>query len=396
MAPDSEEKRDLEYVYGMMSRKRKSTLALLAAGALLLSALLAGCSGALDAEVCNPEGAPSGIRDAENALVLEQPGFSVIEGGDPFDDSEVPDEPETSSQEDLPDPQYDPSDTPGEAGDSDIHILSDSATVFVSVSDSNGYPVKDAKVEIGGVVGCTDKNGEFTAEIDRSITELIVSRTGYVPYYEELEITENEPFFDIVLGDANRIRVLIDSAVLNPYVTDEPELEAYLDELFSVLFTPGMDTYEKVLACYDYLIAHTSYQQPKHWKTMHDYWLCAHQTLLEGIGTCNCYSAAFTAMLRHIGLDCYIVTGYTTSIKGGYTSHDWTVVNLGGKYYIFDPQVEDAIADRTSSKEVRYLRFCLEPDHHKFIYGRSHSLESCVKSFKKFLDEHGTFRNAAD
>lgn len=384
------------------SKRRVLALALVLS---MLATLLCGCAAQTETDDLFLENAPAGLPEAKQCDALELPLFNVIGGtDDPF--AEIPDDTESPEQRLDISGMLDDTDTPDYVLDYDPDVKFEvndgyevtmprelmglNVTVTFAVLDTECYPVKNALVEIGEYSGRTNENGEVKLEMTTGIYEMYVSATGYTPYSEDVAITLGSTYFSIQVANSNKIRVLLDSADLHPYVTNYPELEKYLNDLFAVLFHDGMDTYDKVLACYDYIIDHMDYKQPKHWISGKEYWPCAHQSFLEGIGVCNCYSAMFTVMMRHIGLDCSIVTGYTTSIKGGYTTHDWTTVCIGGKYYVFDCQVEDAIADRTASKEVKYVRFCLAEPHAKYQY-RSRSRESCIKDFEKYLLANGHF-----
>lgn len=268
-------------------------------------------------------------------------------------------------------------------------------SICVNVKGANGYPISNASVVLGEETTNTDARGIAYISSNDSTAELIVFSSGYVPYYEILDLTGAFLPLDIVMDDADDIRTLLDSAELRPYQTDCEDLEAFMDVLFDQIFEPNFDTYDKVKACYDWLIDNTVYKSPHHWDSAKNYWLCAYQTMVEGIGTCNCYSAAFTAMMRHIGLDCYIVTGYTTANLGGMTSHDWTTMKINDKWYIFDAQVEDAVAGRTRSKEVTYVRFCLAEPHAKYRYS-VYSRDKCVDRFQSYMDDHGFFLDDVD
>lgn len=376
----------------------------------MMTALLCGCAGTDEAGDKLPEGVPAGLSEANRGDVLELPSFNVISGNDdPF--AYIPDEsddPETSGEQlDLdkmledPDPSEYELDLGKQSGSSEPlpteyfptlprELMGRSMVITFTILNTECYPVKDAKVELGKYSGKTNANGEVKLKIESGIYELYVSAEGYVSYSEDIAISQNDTEISIQIADANSVRKILSNAELHPYVTNYPELEAELDKLFDVLFEDGMDTYDKVLACYDYIIDHMEYKSPKHWVSAKAFWPCAHQSLLEGIGTCNCYSALFTVMMRHIGLDCSIVTGYTSSVSGGFTSHDWTTICIKGNYYIFDCQVEDAIADRTASKEVKYVRFCLAEPHAKYVY-RNKSRASCIKDFEKYLLANGHF-----
>ena len=70
--------------------------------------------------------------------------------------------------------------------------------------------------------------------------------------------------------------------------------------------------------------------------------------------------------------------------------HVLTIMVLNGKTYVFDPQVEDAIAGRTSSKEIQYVRFGLAEPNGKYKYnGRSRARQ--MEKFDRFLAENGYF-----
>ena len=282
-----------------------------------------------------------------------------------------------------------------ESSDSDdikrpLEVLEGTYLISVTVLDGAGYPIRGAEVLVGGEAVLTDATGSAEILCMDAETELIVAADGYISYYEELILDESYRSFTVIMDDADQIRTLLNSAELHPYRTDNDDLENFLNVLCAELFHEGMDTYDRVKACYDWLVANTYYKSPNHWDTAKNYWLCAYQCMVDGYGTCNCYSAAFTAMMRHIGLDCYVVGGSTTANAGGYTGHDWTTVCIGEKWYIFDPQVEDAIAGRTRSKEVTYIRFCLAEPHAKYHYSNT-SRANCVKRFQAYLDAHGTF-----
>jgi transglutaminase-like putative cysteine protease len=162
------------------------------------------------------------------------------------------------------------------------------------------------------------------------------------------------------------IRGIINSAALTPTGTGFANVDAKINSIFNRIFTPGMDTYDKVKACYDYLIKNTSYQRNGGYptagygnlsdQTSKNYiaW-AAMSTLDTGKGACNGYSAAFIAMVRMIGLKAGYASGETYSNSKGWMGHHWAEVYIGGETYIFDPQVEDNIAN---GGKISYTRFC--------------------------------------
>ncbi len=259
--------------------------------------------------------------------------------------------------------------------------------VTVIVKDIEGFTIEGAEVQIDDFVGETDETGKFCIELDSGEFVLNVTSGAFVSYYEEVTLYDKNSVIEISLARADKIRRLINSATLRPYVSDHPELDAAVNALFDELFAPGMDTYDKVKACYDWLIANTSYKRPYHEQSGN--FQCAYQVIRDGIGTCNCYSNAFAVMMRYIGLECYVAEGSTTASGGGYTGHEWTTVKIGDSFYVFDPQVEDAIAGRNGGT-VNYVRFCLPEPHSKYRYSVC-SREFFVNKFDRYLEENGHY-----
>lgn len=169
---------------------------------------------------------------------------------------------------------------------------------------------------------------------------------------------------------------LINSSAGASVRTDCKPLDRAVDEIFSKLFKPGMSTYDKVTAVYNYMIinysggsSNTLYPPtapdvslqlnssdiPKYYKNV-DSKIVSYASSIIGThkGTCINYSSAFIVFMKALGLDCFLADGTTSSASGGMTEHWWPIVILNGQYYIFDAQVDDHIANGGS---IRYLRF---------------------------------------
>lgn len=68
-------------------------------------------------------------------------------------------------------------------------------------------------------------------------------------------------------------------------------------------------------------------------------------------------SAAFCMLANKIGVPMTTVGGQTHTTDDRFTPHAWCELDMGdGTVYIFDPQVEDAIAGRQGGR-ISYLRF---------------------------------------
>ncbi|MBR1579396.1 MAG: transglutaminase domain-containing protein [Selenomonadaceae bacterium] len=149
--------------------------------------------------------------------------------------------------------------------------------------------------------------------------------------------------------NAADVHTLINNAPLTPtYSSFEPCNEIVYNTLNRIT-RDWMTTYDKVKVCYDYLIESCYYGDNR---TMNLYpadtpdegAILAYCMLSEHVGACDHYSCAFAALVRAIGLNCYTVYGQTSRADGGMTGHIWTVINIDGTEYVFDPQIDDNIA----------------------------------------------------
>lgn len=150
-------------------------------------------------------------------------------------------------------------------------------------------------------------------------------------------------------------RDMVNALALNPCMPATQELKDILDGLMPQLTAGCADTYDKVKACYDYLINQCIYSDTIKYDYEHD----AYLLLTEFHGSCTYYVAALHYMLLYVGVDNSIVNGYrypdpessdTTSF------HRWIEINMNGTSYVLDPQWEDALSHGGS---ILYERFFL-------------------------------------
>ena len=68
----------------------------------------------------------------------------------------------------------------------------------------------------------------------------------------------------------------------------------------------------------------------------------AYQGFSSTVATCVNFTAVFAVLANRAGFETVIAGG---SMRwGGKTQpHEWALINLGGRYYIFDPQVENSL-----------------------------------------------------
>ena len=152
------------------------------------------------------------------------------------------------------------------------------------------------------------------------------------------------------------LRDNLNSIPLTPtsYAAYYPDLDVLLDQIFAAIITPEMDTQDKLQACYDYIINNTSYGYTSCW-TM-DPFVVAGVVLTEHYGVCDDYTATLCVMAWKLGIPMYAMAGQTHTTDGGFTGHAWCQLDINGVSYIFDPQVEDAIAGRQNGR-ISYIRF---------------------------------------
>lgn len=155
---------------------------------------------------------------------------------------------------------------------------------------------------------------------------------------------------------------ILNAATLNPMKTNDAELDALIDQIFAQIIKPGMTTYQKVKACYDYLINNASYgggsfSVPMRYTAFQDNLTaaCAKAILTSKQGVCDDYSSAFMCMTRRIGLQSYTCACQAPNQSGGVSGHMVAFISVGGVNYIFDPQIEDYNA---KGGKIPYRYFC--------------------------------------
>lgn len=152
-------------------------------------------------------------------------------------------------------------------------------------------------------------------------------------------------------------RTLLNAAELAPEVTGVDALDTLVAATMDSVITDDMDTFDKVKACYDYLLdnmsyaASTAYLGTKVGDTTCNAIYTANGevdgfgavALAANKGLCNGYSAGFILMARRLGLSAKLVEGSTLGGGGGYAYHKWTEIVLDDVTYVFDPQLDQDV-----------------------------------------------------
>ncbi len=244
-----------------------------------------------------------------------------------------------------------------------VDTLKEGAAVTVTAKTSTGY----YKIKEGGYIYAdflepAPEEEASSAPAQEETSSKASSSSASSSSQSQNQSSSNSQAKAPTDGSAKSI---LNGAALNPRKTGFTSLDNKINAIFGEIFTPDMDTYSKVKACYDYLIENTSYGRVNYPTTGFgsitpeggdNYIAWAASSCLDNhVATCNRYSSAFIAMVRTIGLDARYVDGQTSAAAGGYTGHVWVEVVIDGTTYVFDPQVEDNIS---GGGTIRYLRFC--------------------------------------
>lgn len=219
--------------------------------------------------------------------------------------------------------------------------------VSLTTSDSDDFLSLDTLSELQSVVEETELE---VVSIPDETTSSASSETVSVPKSSQ-PTTSSKP--------SSQISDLLNSADLNPQKTNAPKLDALVDSIFAQIHTSEMSTYDKVKACYDYLVNNCRYSSLGFafldmsvvsdlvYSSDYDEQIIINAYLILSTkeGVCDNYSSAFVVMCRRIGLDAHIVGGTVSKKGGGRTGHAWAYINLSGTQYIFDPQVQSNNTD---------------------------------------------------
>ncbi|MDD7741046.1 MAG: S-layer homology domain-containing protein [Lachnospiraceae bacterium] len=129
----------------------------------------------------------------------------------------------------------------------------------------------------------------------------------------------------------------------------EEEMDAAVEEVLGQLDVYDDTDYEKVKAIYDYICAHTTYDN-EHLND-EDYKLkfTAYAALINGTAVCQGYAVLFYRLALELNVDSRLIAG-----KGNGESHAWNITDLDGAYYDLDSTWD---AGKTS---YRYFLKCDE------------------------------------
>lgn len=117
---------------------------------------------------------------------------------------------------------------------------------------------------------------------------------------------------------------------------------AAVNNILASIITPGMTEEDKLLACYNHVINASSYKRTYETPTADWTGTFGWEILTTGEGNCFRYASAYASLLKGLGYDARVATGYIGNRKGGLSPHGWTEVRIGDTWYVFDTEMHDA------------------------------------------------------
>ncbi len=220
-------------------------------------------------------------------------------------------------------------------------------------------------------VATVDSQGNIVA-MNYGNTDIIVTdESGAVGKFEVLVTTGSGMDY----SDINSIEAILNSSELKPMKTNYEPVDQLVDQIFAQILTDSMTPGQKLRACYEYLATQCTYAYDGYKAvSVPDYLSEQDREIVEfsycilrdRLGTCENFAAAFTVMTRRIGFETNFVYGDVAMSAGGYDGHYWTDVNVNGKHYVFDTQVENN--NGAASGNIQYYFYGLRPEYSYGMY----------------------------
>ena len=191
--------------------------------------------------------------------------------------------------------------------------------------------------------------------------------------YQNLEKEEERKRQEEAEKEANdkatseNLRKVLSEAVLVPTITRDTAIDTKVQEVLAQVVKPGMDNYDKLLACYKWIIDNSFYKYDGFtgsWNNTNVSYsnnrdrqvVSFAKTIICGVngqryGTCINYGSAMVVFARALGFEAYRVGGETLRADNSYGEHYWCVIKINGIWYNFDPQN----ADNNWTDPLRYF-----------------------------------------
>lgn len=234
----------------------------------------------------------------------------------------------------------------------------------------------------GTIAGCRTEDNTVATVSDAGLvqaiapgtTDVIVTTASGDKARAEIIVLGNKGF--CTYPDTYIVNGILNSAKLVPMKTNCTLVDELADGIIAKNVSSNMSNAQKAYALYDYLAVNCrygyggykaidagSYQYDSD-KEIVEFSYCI---LKNRIGTCENFSSAYVVLLRRLGFDANLIYGDVGMSAGGYGGHYWVDVNVNGKHYSFDPQVENN--NLTSSSPMHFFYgMCPESNYHLYHY----------------------------
>ena len=135
-------------------------------------------------------------------------------------------------------------------------------------------------------------------------------------------------------------------------------------EIVKSVIKPSMSQYEKELVLHDYIVRNSKYDYTNYKKgTIPNVSFTAYGVLINGVGVCEGYSAAFYKLLTTAGIECRLIAGVSGE------PHAWNIVKIDGKYYHVDITFDDPVINGGEIERVSHRYFNLSDN----VMSKDHS-----------------------
>lgn len=233
--------------------------------------------------------------------------------------------------------------------------------------------------------GVSDNTNTTTTTGKSSIFDRLRDRTSRTTTTSTTTEPTSRTTRPVTSNPVNAQRVL-NAAPLNPMITNDPTLDSMVDNLITNLTNSGMTTYQKVCAIYDHFVINYRYgymplrSVESAYISLYDADVVgrAKNFLTYKTGVCIDFSAAFMAVMRRLGLECYLITGQIVNKYGDDSFHGWSVMRINGTDYGFDPEADFRYSN---GDPARYYNFCVD-DPVKFNPAYTNMASAAFKKFR--------------
>lgn len=264
-----------------------------------------------------------------------------------------------------------------------ILVLSMAAASFVGCKKDSDKKVETAPkitYDVESALGGSDTTSEAPTDEPTDVTEPTTEEVTVEPQPTE-SVTETEPPAPVeeetTASEYVGAWTLLSVEPLNPAQTGYAELDNLVASVIANCTTADMNGYQKVWACYLWMVDNITYSRGMDANTgaystsdpatTPTEVLWATDLLNSSMGCCYNYSSAFAFIMKALGYDAHLVTGSVPKYGGGTTPHCWLYVNLGGKPYTFDPDLDMNFFNRGENPD-KNIWFCIPKENVDYFY----------------------------